>query len=240
MSAISQFLCGRGIQVYCVPEAATLLMTAGVNFANMTRDQVIDAQAELCRIQTNLEDSMFRIAMGRGGKSLILSDRGLMDGKAYLPQEDWDEMLKRNNWEDRELREERYDAVCHLVTAALGAEDSYNSVNNPTRSETLEGARLLEEKLQHAYLGHPHLCMIDNSTDFAGKIQRVKEFICQQVGIPIPSDRKKRYLIKHIPEVRQKSIFLFDFSWLPSEGHSCGTSRFRALESVFESKRYSA
>ena len=39
------------------------------------------------------------------------------------------------------IREGRYDAVFHLVTAALGAESYYSLLNNETRTETPEFAR---------------------------------------------------------------------------------------------------
>jgi len=39
------------------------------------------------------------------------------------------------------LRENRYDAVLHLTTAAKGAESFYTKSNNAARRETIEEAR---------------------------------------------------------------------------------------------------
>ncbi len=187
-------------QVYCVPEAATLMMNAGVSFAGVTRDQLIDTQAELCRVQLNLEDSFFDIASKRPSPAVILSDRGAMDGKAYLPEDCWADLLKRNKWNTRMLRDARYDGVCHLVTAAVGAEQFYSNANNAIRSESLEEARRIDATLQEAWLGHPHCSIIDNSSSFAGKLQRMTEWVCQLVGLPVPSERVKRFIVTNALE----------------------------------------
>lgn len=54
------------------------------------------------------------------------------------------------------LRDGRYDAIIHLVTAADGAEKYYTLDNCVARSETPELARLLDLNTQKAWLGHPH------------------------------------------------------------------------------------
>jgi predicted ATPase len=196
MSHLSEFLRAHGFSVYLVPEAATLMMQAGVSFANCTRDQLIDTQAELCRVQLSLEDSMYRLALQHTSPAVILSDRGAMDGKAYLESDMWNDMLKRNNWTTRTLREGRYDGVAHLITTAVGAMEHYNNANNRMRSEKPEEARKIDETLQQAWLGHPHVALFDNSTNFAGKLQRVTEWVCSMVGLPVPDDKVKRFLVK--------------------------------------------
>lgn len=44
------------------------------------------------------------------------------------------------------LRDKRYDAVIHLVSAANGAEEFYDIDNNPARWETVEIAKKLDVK----------------------------------------------------------------------------------------------
>ncbi len=118
-----------------------------------------------------------------------------MDGKAYLPEADWTELLKRNKWSTSFLRDARYDGVVFLSSAACGAEEFYSNQSNQYRSESLEQARLVDATLQQAWLGHPHCSIIDNSTNFAGKLQRMTEWVCQLVGLPVPSERVKRFLV---------------------------------------------
>lgn len=73
------------------------------------------------KLQIALEDSMHNIAKNCKEPSLILMDRGLMDSLGYVGQEVWDKILESTGWSNIELRDNRYDAVIHLVTAADGA-----------------------------------------------------------------------------------------------------------------------
>ena len=47
-------------------------------------------------------------------------DRGLMDTAGYIGFEAFNEILKVKGWSTSELRDKRYDAILHLVTAADG------------------------------------------------------------------------------------------------------------------------
>jgi len=58
---------------------------------------------------------------------------------------------------------DRYDGVFHLVTAANGKEEFYTTANNLARRESAEEAREQDGRIQEAWLGHPHLRVIDNS-----------------------------------------------------------------------------
>ena len=66
----------------------------------------------------------------------------------------------------------RYDAVFHLVTAAKGAEEAYTFANNAARYENVEQAAALDDRIIAAWTGHPHLRVIDNTTDFEEKLIR--------------------------------------------------------------------
>lgn len=71
---------------------------------------------------------------------VILIDRGLLDGSAYVDEEDWQALLDDLGTNVVQLRDTRYDAVLHLVTAARGAEEFYTGVNNEARYESIEEA----------------------------------------------------------------------------------------------------
>ena len=58
--------------------------------------------------------------------AVILCDRGLMDGKAYMDAALWEKMLKTYNIHEKDMRDNRYEAVFHLITAAEGAAKYYN------------------------------------------------------------------------------------------------------------------
>jgi len=96
-----------------------------------------------------------------------------------------------------DLRDKQYDAVVHLVTAANGAEAFYGAATNGARGETAEEARKLDENTMKVYLGHPRLRIVDNSTDFAGKVDRVLSCVAELIGIAPPSAGSyRRYLVQ--------------------------------------------
>ena len=71
------------------------------------------------------------------------------------------------------IREERYDAILHMVTAANGAEQHYNS--HEGRFESTVEARQRDELLKLAYRGHPNQIIIDNKCDsFDDKVSKAQ------------------------------------------------------------------
>ena len=51
--------------------------------------------------------------------------------------------------------------------------------------ETIEQAAALDLKIREVLKGHPHVEIIDNSTDFNQKVIRVLEAICRILGIRV-------------------------------------------------------
>lgn len=76
-----------------------------------------------------------------------------MDATAYMSRESWEKVLKANGWNTVELRDNRYNQVLHLVTSADGAEDYYNTEDNPCRTEGLELAREIDRRTSEAWVG---------------------------------------------------------------------------------------
>lgn len=78
----------------------------------------------------NLEDYFYNLAVLAGKDAVILYDRGVMDPKAYMDDVTYQAVLDLNNFNTVYLRDGRYDAIIHLVTAADGAEKYYTTENN--------------------------------------------------------------------------------------------------------------
>lgn len=188
----------QGIRVFRVPEAATLLFTGGITRDDVAAD-VVHFQSNLIRLQMQLEETYISQAEACGERALVLMDRGVMDNLGFMDQATWQALLDTNQWSEVLLRDRRYDAVIHLITAANGAEQFYTLENNTARIETPEIAREIDQNLQVAWLGHPHLRVIDNSTDFEGKIHRVMEAVCQVIGLPTPTEIERKFLVSEIP-----------------------------------------
>jgi len=184
-----------GYTVLFVPETATELITGGV--APWTCGTNCDYQ--ICQLRLQLEkEKIFEKAARTMNKEkiLIVCDRGALDNKAYMSDSDFDKVLNKINSNEVELRDS-YDAVFHLVTAAKGAEDRYTLSNNPARIETIEEAKELDDRIISAWTGHPHLRVIDSSTDFENKLKRLIEEIALFLGEPEPFEIERKFLIEY-------------------------------------------
>ena len=136
----------------------------------------------------------------REEKILIVCDRGAMDNKAYMDELEFSRILSEFGTTEVQLRDS-YDAVFHLVTAAKGAEKFYTTENNKARTETVEQAAALDDKLIAAWTGHPHLRVIDNSTNFEDKLKRLVAEIRSFLGEPEPLEIERKFLIEY-PDIK--------------------------------------
>ena len=68
---------------------------------------------------------------------------------------------------------------------------------NAARRETPEQATALDDKLIAAWTGHPHLRVIDNSTNFEDKLKRLLREILPFLGEPEPLEIERKYLIEY-------------------------------------------
>ena len=166
--AIKEYLESRGVGVIAVAETATELIDSGITIEKVGLEKF---QTILFDRSLNKEKTAIEAAFLMNKDIVILYDRGLLDGKAYMPKEMFDALIRKYNMTEEDLLN-RYDAVFHLVTTADGAEEFY-TLKNKARSETPEEARVLDKKTKEAWVEHPHLRIFDNSTDFEGKINRV-------------------------------------------------------------------
>ena len=195
MTWIQDHFTKLGYTVLFIPETATELITGGV--APWTCNTNLDFQEFLAQLQITKEDVYERAAKNMDkDKVLIVCDRGLLDNKGYLQQKEFKELTKRLDTAEVELRD-MYDAVFHLVTAANGAAEFYTLANNSARTETPEEAIAKDNALIAAWTGHPHFRVIDNSTDFNGKMLRLVHEISSFLGEPEPYEIERKFLIDY-------------------------------------------
>ena len=189
----------KGYTVLFIGESATELINSGVNF-NVCKNK-INFQTPLMKMQKEKEKIYYEAASKMEGKVLIVCDRGMLDSKAYLNELEFQTLIKKLDASEIELRD-NYDAVFHLVTAAKGAEEFYTLENNKARKETAKEAAILDDKIISAWTGHPHLRIIDNSTNFEEKMNRLIAEISSFLGEPEPFEIERKYLIEY-PNVKE-------------------------------------
>ncbi len=188
-------LTALGFKVFIGTEIFTLLYNSGVKLREYPN---VDFQDMLFRTQLNMENILNEAAEQCEEENVvIIYDRGLLDGLAYSTPDEVEEILRRNNLSINALMS-RYDAVIHLITAADGAENAYiaNMKSNKARYENVEEAITADRALQRVWTGHPHLRIVDNSTDFSTKITRYIAEVCAVLGKPAPLEIEKKFLIK--------------------------------------------
>lgn len=189
ISRLEKALSERGYRVFVVPETATELINGGIVPKNLS------FQKKVFELQLTKERVYEEAAAEWGSENtVILCDRGIMDQLAYISRAELLGIAKGYGLSESDIMA-RYDAVYHLVTAADGT-DCYTTENNHARYETAEEAVEKDGKTVSAWTGHPHLRVIDNSTDFDEKVQRVIDEVFHLLGEPVPAEIERKFLIK--------------------------------------------
>ena len=171
MSWIKEEFTRKGYAVLFIAETATELISSGAAPWTLTSNEAY----QNCQMRMQLgKEKIYELAAQsmKQEKVLIVCDRGALDNKVYMSDEIFERILQSLHTTEEELRN-NYDAVFHLVTAAKGAEAFYTTANNQARIETAEEAAAMDDKFIAAWTGHPHLRIIDNSTDFEDKMRRL-------------------------------------------------------------------
>ena len=195
MSWVQNAFTQMGYTVLFVPETATELITGGV--APWTCGT--NAEYQKCQLKLQLEkEKIFEQAARtmKAEKILIVCDRGTLDNKAYMNEDEFADAVSFIGSNEVELRD-NYDAVFHLVTAAKGAAEFYTTSNNEARKETAEEAAALDDKIISSWTGHPHFRVIDNSSDFEIKLKRLVAEIASFLGEPEPFEIERKFLIEY-------------------------------------------
>ena len=195
ISFLAQKLATSGYLVIPVHESATeVFLDYGTTLsARAFQKRVLE------RIVTKEEAArQTALALPASVRPIILCDRGIHDNAAYQERSAFERSLLVHSLCPLKDRDERYDAVIHLRTAALGAEESYTIANNAARRETLAEARALDERTLGAWLGHPKLRVIANlaGEPFEHKLERAWKALAQTLGIPTPLEIERRFLIQ--------------------------------------------
>lgn len=191
---LKEFKQTDGWKVITIPETATEMISGfGIKpFGNCV--SMLDFQYFVIADQLHKERLALQAAeLVPEPNVLVVYDRALFDDKAYITDEEFDEVL-RHFGTTPETVMAGYDAVLHLVSCANGAEFAYN-YGNEARYESIEVAREKDDKILRAWRPHPNLHVIDNSVDFEDKIDRGIRAVYEIIGQKKPEQSWHKYLI---------------------------------------------
>ena len=183
---LASALRARDIRVITMPEVPTMIIRGAHpdigDVARANADEYCRFQREVFVVHSFLRERARQYAKGFGGDLVvILFDRGELDGLAYHAHDCFDRLATESGTTLAQVRD-GYDAVLHMVTTANGAEDFYNHYNNSARWDNAEEARLFDAKVLQAWSGHPHQVVIDNTTDWQGKLNRLIDATLAAIG----------------------------------------------------------
>ena len=156
LELIRQALCRH---VHVLPESAGIVFGGGFP-RSATRAVRRAAQRAIFHVQRELEATTID-----GDFTVVLCDRGTLDGLAYWPGDD-DMLAGVGTTHATELA--RYHAVIHLRTPI----DAYTR-DNPLRVETAREAAAIDAKIATVWAGHPRRFEVPVTADFMTKVERV-------------------------------------------------------------------
>ena len=169
-------LVSRGCSVHVLEECATEVLAQGLT--PTTCGSVLAFQRHVFDRQLDKEEALEQL----DPSVVVLLDRGLMDNAGYLPDDELDMLLAERGM-TRADAYARYDAVIHLVTAAIGAEQFFSHATNEHRLEGVEEAVSVDKALIRGWSGHPNLQVIDNEGTFEDKLARAVAAVLEVVGV---------------------------------------------------------
>ncbi|MBQ8892185.1 MAG: ATP-binding protein [Bacilli bacterium] len=178
IASVKEYLEKLGYHVLLLNECATELINGGIRPFGSGAIPVFDFQNEILNLQLYKEKRYLDIIkkLPDDTKCIILSDRGIMDSKAYLGQELFSSLLELNNLKEEELGEE-YDLVIHMVTVATDIKNKYNTTTNTARFEDADEAIDLDKRTSDAWSKHKNVKVIEATAIIDEKIEKVKAVI---------------------------------------------------------------
>ena len=158
ITKLEEHLIERGYHVLVLNECATEMIKGGIRPFGDYKASVYDFENEILNLQLYKEKRYkdFIERYDDDTKVVILYDRGSVDIKAYLGEENYKRMLKENHLTNKELLDE-YDLVIHMTTVAVETENKYSNASNKARFEEASEAIDLDKRTSEAWSKHKNL-----------------------------------------------------------------------------------
>lgn len=177
LSRVKNELISRGYNVIIVEEAATMAINSGIRPFGDNAIPVIDFQRYVLKLQLELEENAISKARENDKDVIILYDRGIMDGKSYLLEDEFKLLLAEANLCEEAILNS-YDLVMHLKTVAFGDSKEFSSDNNPARfEENAKQAILQDMKTLDVWMTHNNFKVIDCKDTFDEKLAEIIYYI---------------------------------------------------------------
>ena len=179
---LKEMLKDKGYGVIIVPEAASDVIAKGFvpgkdGLSPLKFQYIVFLRQLAYERRGQLQAKRMELATGQ--PVVILYDRSLFDQLAYISRSDFRQFLAKEGMSEKDLQR-RYDRIVHLVSASVGT-DYYTTDSNSCRLETADEARAVEARTLSGNKTFANLVVVDNSTDFQRKMERVMAAVMEVV-----------------------------------------------------------
>ena len=175
LDLIKNYLKELGYFILVVNESATELINSGIKPFGVNKLSMFNFQDVILNYQLEKEKIIENTAKNFiEDDVIIIYDRGLLDNKAYIGQEEFDKLLEKYNLKEINLLN-RYDLVICLETGAKSK--YYRTDNNSARSESKEEAIKMDNKTFEAWKNHNNLFRVKCFEDFCDKQNEIIKII---------------------------------------------------------------
>lgn len=196
-----------GYYVITVPETAESLIGGKIipyeDIIVKFQEQILDIQkakednaieyaenlAEILESNNIINEDLKEYSKAKG--IIIIFDRGLLDNRAYLPHEEYNNLLKRKNINELN-RLDNYDMVIDLISMANLKKDAYQ--NSEIRFEDDNLAKNLDIKTSGAWLIYDDLITVKPTDTIEEKI----DYVYQLINNYIKNSVKQKKVIEEV------------------------------------------
>ena len=183
-----------GYNVIVSPEMATITINSGILPAGDHSINDVIFQQIILKRQLAFEETCLMAAKELGDKTVVLFDRGTLDGYAYVDNDKWDYVLKSQDQKKLNLLA-NYDAVIYLE----GKEDFFTTENNEARYEkSANEAKIKGEKVLQSYLSHDNLIIVKAQEQFENKQKNVLNIVENLLGNPTSLKEQRKFLVTDV------------------------------------------
>lgn len=188
---IREYLISKGYNVFIVSETATEVINSGIKPFGDNPLDTLSFQRIIFSQQLNKENSVIEaIKSYKEGNAIVIFDRGILDNKAYMSDEQFNILLDEFNLTELDICN-RYDSIIHLNTAAL-LDEGYTLENNQARSESKEEAINLDKKTYNAWNLHSKLYAVKPEEELNIKVKNVFDIIDLQISKEV---KQSKYIV---------------------------------------------
>lgn len=177
-----------GFDVITVGEAASAVIEQGVDRCNAYEFQKAVALTQIEK------EKQAELSVQNLENPVIICDRGLMDCRVYLEDDDYNSIKSFLHMDEIDMRD-RYDAVFHLESTA-GYDNTLYEHNN-RRIEDIKTAEKLNSLSLKAWCGNHHYRFIPVCKTFDEKLNLLLKEVKSFLGVPTHLEIERKFLIKY-------------------------------------------